>query len=416
MKKWKSVAAGLAAVALLATGCGGSGDDKGGDASALDIWLPPLAVDNVDAELWEDILKPFEEDNGIDVNVTIVPWDAFETKYLTGVSSGQGPDVGYMYTEMIGDYIAKDQIVALDDKVTDAQRENLIFLDRGEINGSQMMMPFVVGGARVLFYNKELFAKAGITEPPANWDDLVEVSLALREAGIEPLAMPWGDPNRGSMNAQFFPFVWQAGGQLFEADGSATKFDSPEMLKAAEYLKRLKDEGVIGDSVTGLTTEVARKTFESGDVAMYIASEADAPYFDNAGIDYGFVISLTDQQQGTFIALDSLVMLKGCSDQEACYKLMSFITEGPQMTKFHAKTNFPPIGRDEQSNYPEEMLAIYTENTDMLYPLPVVANGPAAYNTLYSNLQQMLGGSKTPEQALADAAAEGNTALSQGVQ
>lgn len=415
MKKWKPLTAGMAAVALLATACG-SGGDQGGDASALDIWLPPLAVDNVDAELWDDILAPFEEETGIDVNVTIVPWDAYETKYLTGVSSGPGPDVGYMYTEMIGDYTAKDQIVSLDEFVTDEQRENLIFLDRGEINGSQMMMPFVVGGARVLFYNKELFSQAGITEPPTTWEDLTEVSLALKDAGVQPLAMPWGDPNRGSMNAQFFPFVWQAGGSLFEEDGSATTFDSPEMLKAAEYLVTLKDEGIISDSVTGLATEVARKSFENGDVAMYIASEADAPYFDNAGIDYGFVVSLEDEQQGTFIALDSLVMLKGCSDQEACYKLISFIVEGPQMTKFHEKTNFPPIGRDEQSNYPPEMLTIYTENTDMLFPLPVVANGPAAYNTLYSNLQQMLNGAKSAEQALADAASEGNAALAQGVE
>lgn len=100
-------------VAALMTACGGSGGsgdsgDSGGDVDSLEMWLPsPLGAESTDAEktAYEGLLEPFEKDNDVTVNLTLIPWDSYEEKYLTGVSSGQGPDVGYMYTEMMGDYI-----------------------------------------------------------------------------------------------------------------------------------------------------------------------------------------------------------------------------------------------------------------------------------------------------------------------
>ena len=140
MKLTRKLLAGATVAGLLLTACGANGG-SGGTPSTIDLWMPPNAANNLDKELWDEIVKPFEEKHNVDVNVTIVPWDSYETKYLTGISSGKGPDVGYMYSEMMGDYLVKDQLVALDEKVTDAQRKNLLFLDKGVINGKQYALP-----------------------------------------------------------------------------------------------------------------------------------------------------------------------------------------------------------------------------------------------------------------------------------
>lgn len=410
------VGALLTAAVLAMTACTGGDGNEGGDGAleTLNLWVPPLANDNRDAEMWDDIVAPFEEDKGVDVDVTIVPWDAFETSYMTGVSSGEGPHVGYMYTEMIGDYIAKEQLLTMDEHVTQEQRDNFFFLDQGLVEDSQYSIPFVVGGARLLYYNVDILEEAGV-EAPRTWDDLLEAGRAVKELGVTPMAANWGEPARGAMNQLFLPFAWQAGADLFEEDGAATSFTSPEMLEAVEFVKQLADEGILDPNSTGMAEEQMHQMFESGDAAFVMTSDRFAERWDEAGLNWDYVTALEHEEQYTFVASDSLVMLNSCgADAGLCYDLISHITAGDQMAKFHAKSDFPPIGRDETSIYPEHLAPIYERDAHMLRSLPVVPNSRPAFGALYSNLQQALNGSKTVEDALRDAAAEGDTGLQQG--
>lgn len=407
MKK-KTIAA-VAVAGMLLGACGAGGNSS--DAKTLNLWMPPLVSDNQDKAFWEEAVKPFEESHGVDVNVTIVPWDAYEAKYLTGVSSGNGPDVGYMYAEMIGDYIEKNQLVAMDEMVTEQQKANFYFLENGKFNNQQYSIPLVVGGARMVVYNKDLLDKAG-AEVPNTWEEFMAAGKKLKEKGITPLVAPFGGP-RGTMNSAFFPFIWQAGGQLFADDGSKTLFDSPEVIQAATFLHDLKEAGVLDSASTGMSDEVSNGLFLDGKVAFTVDTDQHATVWKEAGINYGFLPSLTGPagKQGTFIASDSLVLLKQCKDPKLCYELISFITAGKQMEKFHAKSNFPPISSDETNTYPEEFAKIYSEQATILNPLPVIPKGTGTYQVLYTHLQQMLNGQKTPEQAMRDAAKEANEML-----
>lgn len=383
-------------------------EEGGGKMTTLNLWMPPLADDKQDKAMWNEFLAPFSKEHGVKIEVTIVPWDNYETKYLTGVTSGNGPDVGYMYQEIIGDYTTRDLLVPFDDHLTPQQRDNLLFLDRGVFDGKQYSVPFVVGAARIFVYNKEALAKAGV-QPPKTWDEFLATCKPLADAGYTPYAAGWGDPNKGSMNSLFFPYVWQAGGQLFSPDGKDVLFDSPEVIRAATFVKDMQDAGCFGANATGVDGATASQLFVDGKSAYTVASEVDIPKYAN--LDYGFALSLQDKQQGTFIALDSLVVLKQCQDPKLCAALVDFMTQGPQMEKFHAKAHFPPIGKDEKSSFSPEVLEYYTSQSAALHPLPVVPKGVGAYAALHKNLQQMLNGEKSPEQAMQDAATEGRQVL-----
>ncbi|WP_216395513.1 ABC transporter substrate-binding protein [Arcanobacterium phocae] len=411
-KTWIAVAS--ACVLLVgcssASGSGENGSDGANSTNSLNLWVPPLAANNQDKALWDEIVEPFEKERGVDVHITVIPWDAYETKYLTGVSSGEGPDVGYMYSEMIGDYISKDQLVDLSSMVTQDQKDSFYFLKNGDFDGKQYSIPLIVGGARVLFYNKDLLDSVGVSVPQS-WSDFADAGIKLKRAGIKPFATAWGDSSRGAMNGLFFPFVWQAGGELFERDGSQTRFNSKEVLEAATFIRDLRDSGVIAETATGSTPETQFKDFASGNAAFIIDSDQRMKEWTDAGINWGFVPSLKGKQEGTFIASDSLTILKKCKNQQLCYDLISFITSGPQMEKLHTQATFPPIAKDERSTYPEQFAQMYVNRTNMMYPLPVIPNGTGTYQVLYENLQQMLNGQKTPEQALNDATEEANAML-----
>ncbi|WP_406711532.1 extracellular solute-binding protein [Trueperella pyogenes] len=142
-----------------------------------------------------------------------------------------------------------------------------------------------------------------------------------------------------------------------------------------------------------------------------MTSDQDMQKWTEAGINWGAIPSLKGKTEGTFIASDSLTMLKKCANPDLCYKLISFVTSGQQMEKLHKQAAFPPLGKDEKSNYPEQFAKMYAEKANILHPLPVIPNGAGTYQVLYANLQQMLNGQKTPEQALGDAAKEANELL-----
>ena len=81
---------------------------------------------------------------------SIIPWSNYEEKYLSGVTSGQGPDIGYMSLEMMGDYFSKNLLADMDSYFSDEEKENYIYYDKGTIQGKQYALPFIVGNPRLL--------------------------------------------------------------------------------------------------------------------------------------------------------------------------------------------------------------------------------------------------------------------------
>lgn len=72
-----------------------------GEKTELLLWMPPFGTeDTLDKEMWKKVLAPFEKENNCNVTVEVIPWSNYEEKYLTAISSGAGPDLGYMYMEI----------------------------------------------------------------------------------------------------------------------------------------------------------------------------------------------------------------------------------------------------------------------------------------------------------------------------
>jgi multiple sugar transport system substrate-binding protein len=400
--RFAAVAATLAITGATLTGCSAASD---GDT--LQLWMPPFATGSTsDEEEWNTILTDFEEENDVDVQVTIIPWETFGDKLLAGFSGGEGPDIVYMFNELIGDYLQQNALAPFD--LSDTDTSDYLYLDRGVIDDEQYTMPFMVGGARVLYYNKTLLAEAGVTAAPTTWEEFEAAGEKLVAAGITPLVQAWGDPGGGVLNDTFYELLWQAGGDILSEDRKTTAWNSPEGLAAAEYLNTLNEKGILSTSALSTNTEQAIDQFASGDAAFFVQVDAEAPTFAEAGIDFGWIDSLTGEQKGTFVATDSLVMANSCDDKALCTDLAVYLTSTPAMEQFHSWADFGPVTKSEPSD--SEFQSVY-EQSDILVSLPVAAGSVSAYNALYSNLQQMLLGEKSPAEALEDSAAEADAVL-----
>ena len=364
------------------------------------FWTAPFGDD--DAAFFKEYLADWMARTGATVNVEVYPWDEYEEKYMTGVGGGTGPDVGYMYNEMLYNYIDSGAILPIDEYFTDEEKANYIYWNNGKVMGQQYLLPYVVGAPRILYANMDLLAEAGIDAVPTTWEELVTAAKAVNEkTGKIGFDMPWGG-YFGDLNEIFFPFLWQAGGELVDDEGSLFP-DFDAALKAAEFVYSLKADGIISEYCVSRDSAAVAQDFRDGNVAMYIASSTGATKNTEAGINWGFVPYTTNVRGGTFVANDSLVLMSAAKNKEAAISLMKELTSPTVMEAFHEQCyKMPPITTSEKYLDNPAFESMYQEASGEFHALPVVNNFSQIESALYANLQSMMMGDLTPEEALRD--------------
>lgn len=149
-----------------------------------------------------------------------------------------------------------------------------------------------------------------------------------------------------------------------------------------------------------MTGNDIRDQFAAGNVAVASMSANVASLFDEAGINWDFVPSLEDETKATWIAADSLIMNAASENKELAASLMKHITSPAIMEKFHSELSaFPPISKGEKYLDNERFKDLYADDT-YLHTLPVAPNSFKVMDSLYKNLQLMMLGDLTPEQAI----------------
>src|SRR6185295_5917602 len=107
-------------------------------------------------------------------------------------------------------------------------------------------MPWVMG-TRALFYNKTLFARAGLdsTRPPETWDQLYDAAAAIQKlgGGFHGYGVQAGE--RYVLFKKFMPYAWGNGGRILTDDLTGSDFDSPRNVEALDFYLRLRQVGLI---------------------------------------------------------------------------------------------------------------------------------------------------------------------------
>jgi raffinose/stachyose/melibiose transport system substrate-binding protein len=130
----------------------------------------------------------------VKINITILENEAFKTKLQTTMASGKIPDLFQSWGG--GTMAAQAQAGNLQD-ITSAVSSWASEINAGAMkiysyNGKQYGIPWDMGMIG-FWYNKDLFTKAGITAPPATWDELLTDVDKLKAKGIVPYALAGKD-------------------------------------------------------------------------------------------------------------------------------------------------------------------------------------------------------------------------------
>jgi N,N'-diacetylchitobiose transport system substrate-binding protein len=228
-----------AAVAITLTGCGDDSSGDSGKPKDLTVWLMTGTVpDPVLAEInkeWEDAHK------GAKVKVEIQQWDGIGPKTTTALAGNDAPDVLEIGNTLTAGFADSGALADLTDKKGDLGGDdwNKGLEESGTYDGKLYGVPFYAG-CRVVLYNKDEWAAAGLKDTPKTIDEFTTAATTLqsKKAAVKDYS---GFYIPGKYWYQSMSFVFGYGGKIAEKDGDkwVGKLSSPESVKGLEAYKAL---------------------------------------------------------------------------------------------------------------------------------------------------------------------------------
>ena len=283
-----AAAAGTAALcALAACSSGGSSSSSATSGSGSgQVTLQFYGADygtgpaNSTTKYWQAVAAAFHAANpNITVNVQTVDWTDFPTKVATLIQNKQYPDI--LEGNPAPPYAQSGLIYPVDQVLSQSTQTNLIkkFVDDGAYQGTDYGIPFTTS-TRAFFYNKKIFAAAGIANAPTTWAEVQSDAAKIKAKVFIGNGLPLG-----SEEAQAELLLWFLGNGGGYVDSSG-KYDinSPQNIATLNFLKGLAAAGDTQSNPGSTDRKDIWADFAAGKVGMMLGSPAVIPIIQSAGV------------------------------------------------------------------------------------------------------------------------------------
>jgi multiple sugar transport system substrate-binding protein len=378
---------------------------SGGEVS-LRFLFPEYSAKTV--ELMTEVVNDFNAANTGKISVALEtsPWDKMHDKLAVSMGSGEAPCVFGYATRWISEFAGLGQLATLDDMLQGDFKAGFIpkLLDAGILDGKTYGIP-VAASARLLFYNKDLFEKAGV-QPPTNWDELKNAAI---KTANPPSNYGLGVPASGIEVDTFFTyFLWNNGGDILDANGKSM-LSQPKSVAALQYLVDLVNAGGSQPKPNGFTREQVIEMFKGGQLSMYPTGpwmnamiKADSP-----DLNYGFTMFPTapGEQPATVSVTDSMGISEACANKQEAWQFIEFMYQDKYRQKFDETEGMLPeraaVAASSWFSAPE-----YKPFVDALQYAKFQPQHPKfeqIQQIMTVAVQKALGGEMTPQQALDEA-------------
>jgi raffinose/stachyose/melibiose transport system substrate-binding protein len=223
----------------------------------------------------DQITAAYEEANpGVDVNWVVLENEALKDKIAADMAADAPPDLFQSW----GGGVLEEQVAAgMAQPIDDAVADIADTLSAGasslyRVGDVQYGLPYNFGMVG-FWYNKDQFEQAGITEPPATWEDFLVDVQKLKDAGLTPIAV-------GGSGHEWTEMFWWAylatkiGGQDALQNAIATgDWTGDAFVQAGEELKRLIDLEPFQDGWAAATHDEQQGTFGNAKAAMVLQGQ-----------------------------------------------------------------------------------------------------------------------------------------------
>lgn len=335
-KRIVGAVAAAAAAAMLLAGCSGGGtegpDGAAGGGDALTFWAyEPNSKAQKDA--LDNLIAEFEAIHQVDVKVTYVPKDGFNTKINSSIAVGRNPDVSYLDQPLMPRFVEDDTLLDLTDRVDAGVGRDAFYpgaMATNVVDGRVYGLPQSLTTV-ALFYNKSLVPTA-----PATWEEWIASAQQVHASGQIAAFEGIGG---GGYGAWLFPvLVHSGGGAMVNADETAVTFGEAPGIEAAQLLVTLQE-------YSDQEVRQSQNAFGNGLIAYKISGSWDVEALQTNFPDLDFGVAPIPAKAGhasvSNMGGENLVIYKNSPRQDLAWEFVSFLTgaQGNQVMAY-ATGNF----------------------------------------------------------------------------
>ncbi|MDD5680194.1 MAG: sugar ABC transporter substrate-binding protein [Candidatus Omnitrophica bacterium] len=203
----------------------------------------------------------------------------YSQKLLTMFAGSTSPDIFRVAPDMLPQFIQKEALLPLDGYV---EKSKTIFLKdffpqvlyKYQFDGKEFGKGSIYGFGTdwspdfALFYNKDLFDKAGLSYPTKSfsWEEYLEVAKKLTIRDKNGRATQFG-----TLLPRLDLLILQNGGEIFSPDGRKCLLDRPETTEAIQFLYDLRNKYQAAPSLSEEATVDEINFFAAGKLAMFFS-------------------------------------------------------------------------------------------------------------------------------------------------
>jgi multiple sugar transport system substrate-binding protein len=349
MKKKAVAAIAAVGVVLALTACSSSPSASSGSHTkvTLTMWT---GFTGGDRPGYAQIVKDFNASHpDIKVVQTVESWDTIEQKLPTAWLTGSGPDIAAPSSDpnVIADYVKTNSVLPIvtgsgTSKVNSTQLAQSA-IKEFTFNGKLYAIPANFASLS-LYYNKKMFAAAGITTPPATVADFEADAVKLTQ-GKNQYGLSLAD----NQTIQMWPILqWMLGGDIVDSNGCSALSTAASRASLTTWANLVQNKHI---SPVGQTGAQADSLFAAGKAAMELNGPWAAPTYKAAGVDFG-VAQVPLASDGTRVTLGSIAPLAISAKTKypkQAQEFLAYYTSKTAQEKFSLTTGFPPL-RTDMSN------------------------------------------------------------------
>ena len=283
--------AAATALGLVAAGCssgGSSGSSSSSSGSSGHVTLTYWnGFTGPDEPAVKALVNKFNQTHkNITINMSIMPWDTFYTKLLPAFAANSAPDIAAMDTQQLPQYAAKGVFAPLTSYYSSSANDTSSLVsaatDATKVKGTQYAVPANFAPL-MLYWNKTLFAKAGLSGPPTNWAQWQADAVKLTKGGSSP---QYGIALAENNTIAMWPILlWENGGGVTNPDATKSMLSDPGTISAVDQWSKLViKNGIAPKNITGAEAD---SLFTAQKAAMEMNGPWATTGYQTAKVDFG---------------------------------------------------------------------------------------------------------------------------------
>lgn len=329
-----------------------------GDATSSDEVSLYVSGDVSEGNAYSKMAKQYEEETGIKVTVTDIPYADLTTKISTAVQSDDAPDVARV-SGVVPDWA--DYLMDLSDIAESAKTiDSMTIRDEEDIVKAIPTDLTAVG----MFINTELFEEAGVEYPTSEeniwtWEEFL---AAVEEVQANTDAR-FGLVMDGS-DHRLRAFTYQFGGKDFFVNEDGTSYETDEnTVEAFELFYELNDKGIMPKSVW-TAGEDAASLFKSGQIPAYMSGSWQIQDFsENIDFEWQAVYMPYEEVRATNMGGNFMVGFENGKNPEGGKAFIEWLYQPENYKQLATYAGYLPALEDIEVEYEagQEAYDVYIE-------------------------------------------------------